>query len=62
MLCLQAQGCTLTTPTIVFMREAFTPALLYVMLSRVTQRKHLRIVGHLTSSKFIPARAVQGLD
>ena len=41
--------------TIVDMREAFTPGLLYVMLSRVTQRSKLRIVGTgLDPSLFVP--------
>eukprot|EP00798_Chlamydomonas_sp_ICE-L_P003121 gene3121-biopygen20880 len=41
----KSQGATLSGPTIVHMKEAFTPGLLYVMLSRVTERAHLCIVG-----------------
>eukprot|EP00798_Chlamydomonas_sp_ICE-L_P000316 gene316-biopygen13014 len=51
----KSQGATLSGPTIVHMKEAFTPGLLYVMLSRVTERAHLRIVGQaLTPEVFNP--------
>ena len=40
--------------TIVKMREAFTYGLAYVMLSRVTTRANLRIVGGLTPSQCLP--------
>ena len=51
----KSQGATFDMDTIVDMREAFTPGLLYVMLSRVTQRSKLRIVGTgLDPSLFVP--------
>jgi hypothetical protein len=49
-----SQGLTLTTPTIVHIRDAFVPGLPYVMLSRVTSRNLLRIVGLLTPDMFTP--------
>jgi hypothetical protein len=49
-----SQGLTLTTPTIVHIRNAFVPGLAYVMLSRVTTRNLLRIVGDLTPDMFTP--------
>lgn len=56
------QGATITTKMFVWMREAFVPGLLYVMLSRVTERSLLHVVGRLRPEHFIPARAVRGLD
>lgn len=50
----KAQGHTIKGPCILHMRKAFTPGLLYVMLSRVTTRAHLTIVGDLNPSMFIP--------
>lgn len=50
----KSQGATLSTTTIVHMDTAFTPALAYVMLSRVTERRHLKIVGGLRAQDVIP--------
>ena len=47
---------TLAHTTIVHMLSAFTPGLLYVMLSRVTSTSHLKIVGRLRPSLFVPVR------
>lgn len=58
----KSQGATYTTRTFIWLGAAFAPGLLYVMLSRVTQRSLLRIVGALTPDLFNPARAVRGLD
>ncbi len=54
----KSQGATLTGPTIVHMQSAFTPGLLYVMLSRVTNRDKLRIVsdGPLSPDLFVPMK------
>ena len=41
-------------PHCCFSNSAFSPGLLYVMLSRVRQRSQLRIVGELTPSMFDP--------
>ena len=50
----KCQGATFKTRTIVHMRSAFTPGLLYVMLSRVTERALLSVVGNLTPELFVP--------
>ena len=50
----KAQGSTLDTLTIVHIRDIFSPGQLYVMLSRVTTRLHLRIVGELQKEQFVP--------
>jgi hypothetical protein len=42
--------------TIVHVRDAFTPGMLYVMLSRVTERRHLRVVGALQQQWFAPVK------
>ena len=50
----KAQGATLTGTTIIKVDSAFCPGLLYVMLSRVTDRRHLRILTPLTPAMFVP--------
>ena len=50
----RCQGATLTGPVIVHVTELFTPGILYVILSRVTHRVNLKIVGHLFASMFVP--------
>ena len=50
----RCQGATLTGPVIVHVTELFTPGILYVILSRVTDRVNLKIVGHLLVSMFVP--------
>ena len=50
----KAQGCTLTDKTIVHCQEAFAPGHLYVLLSRSTHRRNLRIIGPLTPALFVP--------
>ena len=53
----KSQGATLDHDTIVDMRVAFVPGMLYVMLSRVTQRSKLKIVGaKLHPDQFAPVR------
>lgn len=49
-----SQGLSISTPTIVYIRDAFVAGLAYVMLSRTTTRALLRIVGPLTPSMFVP--------
>jgi hypothetical protein len=53
----RAQGATLTGRTIVHVRKAFAPGMVYVMLSRVTTRDNLFITGHLRQEDFVPATA-----
>jgi hypothetical protein len=43
----KAQGLTRDAPTVLHVRSGFELGLVYVMLSRVTKREHLRIVGRL---------------
>ncbi|KAG2485202.1 hypothetical protein HYH03_016091 [Edaphochlamys debaryana] len=50
----RAQGGTLAGPTIVHARHVFTPGQMYVMLSRVTERAVLKIVGSLEPEHFTP--------
>ena len=50
----KSQGATFNGPTIVHMRSAFTPGLLYVMLSRVTRLELVKVVGRLTPAEFQP--------
>ncbi|KAG2485197.1 hypothetical protein HYH03_016086 [Edaphochlamys debaryana] len=49
-----SQGGTIAGPTIIHARHVFTPGQMYVMLSRVTERRHIQIVGWLTPEDFIP--------
>ena len=53
---LPPQGATLTGGTIIHARSVFTPGQLYVMLSRVTERRLLRLVGPLRPDLFTPVR------
>jgi hypothetical protein len=39
------QGATLAAQTIIHVRDAFSPGLLYVMMSRVTESRLVKIVG-----------------
>lgn len=48
------QGATLSARTIVHVRSAFAPGMLYVALSRVTRRDLLYIVGTLRADQFTP--------
>jgi ATP-dependent exoDNAse (exonuclease V) alpha subunit len=50
----KCQGATFRCLTIIDILTAFTPGLLYVMLSRVTKRDNLRIVGGLSPEMFVP--------
>ena len=50
----KAQGATMSGPTVVHPGRVFCPGQMYVMLSRITDRRNLRIVGHLTPDQFIP--------
>ena len=51
----RCQGATFASHVIVHVRDAFCPGLLYVMLSRVTNRRFLSIVTPLTPADFTPA-------
>lgn len=51
----RCQGATLKGTTILHVRSAFAPAQVYVMLSRVTSRRRLRVLGELTPEHFTPA-------
>jgi ATP-dependent DNA helicase PIF1 len=50
----KSQGTTINSKVIIDIKEAFTPGLTYVMLSRVTNRKNLKIIGNLTPNDFAP--------
>ncbi|KAG2496073.1 hypothetical protein HYH03_005992 [Edaphochlamys debaryana] len=51
---LQLWGGTLCGPTIIHARNVFSPGQMYVMLSHVTEWRHIKIVGRLTPADFIP--------
>jgi len=53
-----SQGMTLRCPTILHFNNTFVPGLAYVMLSRVTSRSLMHIVGHLTPESFQPLPAL----
>ena len=53
----RAQGATLCGTVILHVRNAFTPGITYVMLSRVTSRDNLRVLGRLTPADFTPISA-----
>ena len=55
-----SQGATITGKALLIVREAFTPGLLYVMLSRVTCRANLRLGTPLVPSHFTPLRLPPG--
>jgi ATP-dependent DNA helicase PIF1 len=50
----KAQGSTMRGTTIINMRDCFTLGLAYVMLSRVGDRRQLRIIGGLTPEQCLP--------
>ncbi|KAK9834758.1 hypothetical protein WJX74_009644 [Apatococcus lobatus] len=50
----KAQGATLPGGAILYIREAFTPGLTYVALSRVTNRSNLHIIGTLSAADIVP--------
>jgi ATP-dependent exoDNAse (exonuclease V) alpha subunit len=51
----RCQGATFHTPVILHVRSTdWCPGLMYVMLSRVTNRRLLKIVGALTPAMFVP--------
>jgi hypothetical protein len=50
----KSQGATIPGRCVVLCRNAFAPGMLYVMLSRVTTRKNLRIVGLPRPEDFTP--------
>lgn len=58
----KAQGATLSSSVIVHVTDAFCPGLMYVILSRVTQRSLLKIVGRVTVDMFNPVKVVLRRD
>jgi hypothetical protein len=44
----KAQGATICSPVIIDIKSAFAAGLVYTMLTRVTSRSHLRIIGRIT--------------
>ena len=48
----KCQGATIHGPGIIHVRKAFAPGMLYVMLSRFTERKNIRIMTKLTPEHF----------
>ena len=50
----RSQGATIEGDVIIDVASAFSPGLLYVMLSRIKKRSQLRIVGRLTPDMFDP--------
>jgi ATP-dependent DNA helicase PIF1 len=49
----QSQGTTISSKVIIDIKEVFAPDLTSVMLSRVTNRKKLNIIGNFTPNDFI---------
>jgi hypothetical protein len=54
----KSQGATISDLCVVYVRDAFAPGLLYVMLSRVTNRTNLLLLRRLTPQDFVPIPAV----
>lgn len=50
----RCQGATLTGKVILDVRSAFSPAIVYVMLSRATTRANVRVLGELLPQHFVP--------
>jgi hypothetical protein len=50
----KAQGATISDTCLIHIQEAFAPGLVYVMLSRVTNRSCLRLFRMLTPDDFVP--------
>jgi ATP-dependent exoDNAse (exonuclease V) alpha subunit len=50
----KSQGATLRGKTIVHIKNAFTPGLAYVMLSRVVSRANMKVVRPLAAADIIP--------
>jgi ATP-dependent DNA helicase PIF1 len=50
----KSQGATLNGTTIIDINSTFCPGLLYVMLSRVTEREQIRLLQRLTPEMFTP--------
>ncbi len=50
----KAQGATLAHGVIIHIANAFMPGQVYVALSRVLNRAHLRIVGRISAADIIP--------
>ena len=51
----RCQGATIASQVIVDIKKAFCGGMAYVALSRVPDRKFLKIVSHLSTSDFMPA-------
>lgn len=50
----KSQGATLAHTTVVHMDDSFAPGLMYVMFSRVTERRFLKLVGGIRAEDIIP--------
>ena len=50
----KSQGATLCNTTVIHIDSAFVPGQAYVMLSRMTERRHLRIVGTMKAANIVP--------
>jgi ATP-dependent DNA helicase PIF1 len=50
----RCQGATFSSMILIHVSEAFCPGMLYVMLSRVTERQYLRVCGRFTPDDFVP--------
>jgi ATP-dependent exoDNAse (exonuclease V) alpha subunit len=44
----KAEGATIRSPVIIDIKSAFAAGLVYTMLTRVTSRSHLKIIGRIT--------------
>ena len=44
----KAEGATIRSPVIIDIKSAFAAGLVYTMLTRVTTRSHLKIIGKVT--------------
>jgi ATP-dependent exoDNAse (exonuclease V) alpha subunit len=52
--CYKSQGATIANDAIIHVRDSFRSGLLYVMLSRVTERKLIKLLTPLTPKHFRP--------
>ncbi len=50
----KSQGAMISSKVMIHVRESFAQGLVYVMLSRVTSRKNLKIVNNLQPSNIQP--------
>jgi ATP-dependent exoDNAse (exonuclease V) alpha subunit len=50
----KSEGCTIQSTVFIEITDAFSPGLVYVALSRVTNRYNIKLLSRLTPDIFIP--------